>query len=349
MRRRVRRGRRTELPSGRYGTVASVPMRFGPGLRGRCFGIRAAIGLLLLTGCRASGAGGDGAGADGAPVQEGASSAPYEGGVHYVALGDSFSAGPLIPEARNDASGCFVSTNNYPAYLADLLDVASYTDATCSGATTQDFRRRQPVPGSLRPAPQLKALSEETDLVTVGIGGNDFGLFGSALACAGHSPTCDPRLRGDALATAKRIAQPVTRALRAVRTRAPEAEVYVVGYLRLLPDKGTCPDAGISADDVATANRIQEALNGSLARAAASVGVTYVDLGPASTGHDVCAGGDAWVNGMHDRPGEAMSWHPFRSGMAAVAAVAYEQITGAPAPEITGAAMPDDDAVVRRG
>ena len=63
--------------------------------------------------------------------------------IDYVALGDSFTAGPLIPMAREDAPGCFRSTNNYPAYLAGLLDVATYRDASCSGASTADMAGRQ--------------------------------------------------------------------------------------------------------------------------------------------------------------------------------------------------------------
>jgi hypothetical protein len=35
--------------------------------------------------------------------------------IDYVALGDSYTAGPLIPVVREDAPGCFRSTSNYPA------------------------------------------------------------------------------------------------------------------------------------------------------------------------------------------------------------------------------------------
>ncbi len=55
----------------------------------------------------------------------------------YVALGDSYSAGPLIPQQRPDPLGCLRSTNNYPAFLATYLTtVRSFTDVTCSGAET---------------------------------------------------------------------------------------------------------------------------------------------------------------------------------------------------------------------
>ena len=59
--------------------------------------------------------------------------------VDYVAMGDSFSAGPFIGTMRTDPTGCAGSKDNYPAFLADWLDVASYTDVTCSAATTVDL------------------------------------------------------------------------------------------------------------------------------------------------------------------------------------------------------------------
>ena len=115
----------------------------------------------------------------------------------YVALGDSYSAGPLIPAQRRDPTGCFRSTNNYPAFLAGYLDVTTYRDVACSGARVRDFAKRQTPALGAKVPPQLAALSATTDLVTVGIGGNDFGLFGSlTTACcpAGdEAPDTRPR------------------------------------------------------------------------------------------------------------------------------------------------------------
>ena len=116
----------------------------------------------------------------------------------YVALGDSYSAGPLIEVGRQDPVGCFRSTNNYPAYLAGYFGVRSYRDVTCSGATTDDFRSPQTlILGDTEPPPQLDALSRGTDLVTIGIGGNDFGLFGSLIVHL--RPGGRERPAGDAL------------------------------------------------------------------------------------------------------------------------------------------------------
>jgi len=56
---------------------------------------------------------------------------------HYVALGDSYAAGPWIPVQRSDPIGCGRSTHNYPALVAEALGIADYTDVSCSGARTE--------------------------------------------------------------------------------------------------------------------------------------------------------------------------------------------------------------------
>lgn len=290
------------------------------------------------------------------------SDALVETPVDYVALGDSYSAGPLIPVVREDAPGCFRSTNNYPAYLAGLLDVDSYADATCSGASTRDVTRRQPsMLGGTRPRPQAAALSERTDLVTVGLGGNDFGLFGSisggcreGFSWRSASAPCrdafvDATGRDTKARDARRIRGTLRAALEEVRDRAPDADVYVVGYPRLLPETGSCAAAGFTAGDAAWARGIEALLNRSVRTAAEDVGATYVDLYPASRGHDICAGRDAWVNGRRLRLGVALSYHPFEVGMREAARVVYAAVTGEEAPAVEGGAAPPAEAVVPSG
>src|SRR4051794_36724174 len=90
----------------------------------------------------------------------------------YVALGDSYSAGPLIP-TTDLAAGCARSDHNYPSLLARELRVRTFVDVTCSGARTADLAASQPGFGDATIPPQLRALDRRTDLVTIGIGGND--------------------------------------------------------------------------------------------------------------------------------------------------------------------------------
>lgn len=297
-------------------------------------------------------AGGTALAVPGAP----ASAAPGVGAepIDYVALGDSYSAGPLIPVQRLDPVGCLRSTNNYPAFLAGYLDVASYADRTCSGAETADLdRRRQAtiVPGP-SPEPQVTALSRSTDLVTVGIGGNDFGLFGSMIETCGElaqeRPNGAPCRRhfttrkgvDTKLRDATRIRGRVARVLRVVGRRAPNAEVYVVGYPRLLPERGTCDEVGFARGDYRWGNRVERRLNLSLRRAARANGARYVDLYPASRGKDACAGREAWINGKRLKPLQAANFHPYLRGMRGMAQAVHRRITGRTAPAGTFAQPP---------
>ncbi len=293
-------------------------------------------------------------------VAPGASAAPRTSVVgsgepiDYVALGDSFSAGPLVPAQRLDPLGCLRSTNNYPAFLADYLDVASYVDKTCSGAETADLdQRRQAtiLPGPA-PAPQVDVLTDATDLVTVGIGGNDYGLFGSMIEVCGKvaelDPTGAPCRRhftdengvDTKLRDAAAIEADVVRVLRTVARRAPYAEVYVVGYPRLLPAKGSCRAVGFATGDYAWGNRVQDRLNRSLARAAVRAGARFIDLDGASRGHDACAGAQAWINGRTLDPFRAANFHPFLRGMRGMAQEVYRQLTGGGTAPATAVAMP---------
>jgi len=272
-------------------------------------------------------------------------------GIEYVALGDSFSSGPLIPPMRNDASGCFRSTNNYPAYLAGLFDVASYRDASCSGADSGDILRRQSLMFSNHARPQLTALSARTDLVTVGLGGNDFGLFGSLSGGCGGSWTsagtpCRDRFGNSKTRDARRIRGTLTEALERMVDRAPQAEIFVIGYPRLLPESGSCRAAGFTIGDAAWARGIAELLNRSVRLAAEDLGATYVDLYPASLGHDICAGNQAWINGRRTVLGQAAAFHPFLVGMRETARVVYEAVTGEPAPALEGNAQSSVGAVM---
>ena len=274
------------------------------------------------------------------------------GYTEYVALGDSYSAGPLIPQQRPDLIGCVRSTNNYPSYLATYFELPLFTDVTCSGARSSDMFSRQEtiVPGPA-PAPQLDALTPTTDLVTLGIGGNDFGLFGSLISDCQEVAASDPEgapcremYTVDGVDTkkrdARRIRWNVAEVVQAIRERAPQADVFVLGYPRLLPVEGTCPDVPFAAGDYRWGNEIEEILNRSIRLAAEQNGVTYLDLYPASEGHDICAGEAAWINGYQLKPHQAADFHPFLKGMRGISRTAYRQITGRAAPAVEYAAAP---------
>ena len=256
----------------------------------------------------------------------------------YVALGDSFTSGPLVPQTLA-AFGCFRSTRNYPALLAEAMDVRRFTDVSCAGADTTDMRSPQPA-GFAAVPPQLSALSAGTDLVTIGIGGNDFGLFGRLVATCpqlrASEPGGDPCRSYLAAAAGPAPLQVLDRTrartadvLDAVRRRAPEAEVLVVGYPRIAPPRGTCTGVLPFAEgDYAFLDLVQRRLNAALRQAARSAHAGFVDTYRASRGHDACAGERAWVNGQRTDTSRAQSYHPFGSYMRAVADLVQRRLAG---------------------
>ncbi|HYO40198.1 MAG TPA: SGNH/GDSL hydrolase family protein [Nocardioidaceae bacterium] len=276
---------------------------------------------LLLSGCTS----GSSNGTDG-PATAGSSTTTSPSYQSYVALGDSFSSGPLIP-TTDLAGGCARSDSNYPSLLADELGVEDFTDVTCSGATTRDLGDVQRPFGDIRIPPQLRAVDRRTDLVTLGIGGNDLGLFATLVGTCTRLRASDPdgspcarRLsRGpEPEAVTATIGSRVTASLRAVRRIAPGATVVLVGYPRLVPEAGTCSALPLAAGDYAVGRRISGALDRALAGAARRAGATYVDVYDVSRGHDICSA-DPWVNGRTTDRQRALAYHPFASGMRAVA------------------------------
>jgi lysophospholipase L1-like esterase len=214
----------------------------------------------------------------------------------YVALGDSYTAGPIIPVQQNDPFGCLRSDRNYPHLVAAALGVDDFKDASCSGAETEDMTAPQGVSPGPNP-PQFDRLSATTELVTLGIGGNDIGFSEIIDNCFSPTPTGHPcrdhyvvngrdELRERIAATAPKIAA----VLHGIRERSPIARIYVVPYLSILPETGTgCwPQMPIAPDDVTYVRGIQKELNRMLARQARANGARYVDAYTPSIGHDAC-------------------------------------------------------------
>lgn len=255
--------------------------------------------------------------------------------IEYVALGDSYTAAPLVPDT-DTSNACFRSDANYPHLLAAKLPQNQLTDVSCSGADTGSLTGPQAIGGQTKP-PQLDALTAETDLVTLGIGGNDFGLFGSmSLQCfrlADSDPDGAPCRAanagpdGDALLDlVPRIEAAVGDAIDEIRDRAPDATIVVVGYPRLLPASGTCPDrVPLAAGDYPYVTRVNKALSDAVLAAADEAGVASVNVYAASRGHDVCSD-DPWVNGVQTDPDAALALHPFAAEQQAVADLILDQL-----------------------
>lgn len=242
----------------------------------------------------------------------------------YVALGDSWSADVVIadtmglPDSRFVPLGCFQSRRNYPKLLAKALKVPTFRDATCGSATTDHFYGPQAgLPTGETNPPQFARLTKTTDLVTVGIGGNDAGFASAAVSCINVLPTntnafdavrlpmslpllgstvplggCKQRFVKDGRdLLAERIAASevkLVRALQEIRRRSPKAKILMIDYLDAIPPKGCYPLVPITNVDMAYLNTTFAKLNAMVRRAAARGGATFVNSFADSRGHDVC-------------------------------------------------------------
>ncbi|MCX6400191.1 MAG: SGNH/GDSL hydrolase family protein [Propionibacteriales bacterium] len=258
-----------------------------------------------------------------APASHAATTPGYQ---EYVALGDSWSADVVlfdrngVPDARHAPVDCFQSHTNYPKLVARALEVPVFRDATCGSATTEHFAQPQaglPL-GGTNP-PQFDRLTPTTDLVTVGIGGNDAEVASGAISCISASPISIPtpvlpfpdvlplidetalplggckerftaggidRLADNVAATEDKVVA----ALKEIKRRSPHARVLLVNYLDAIPKTGCWPIVPITNTDMAYLNSVFIKLNAMLAEAARRGGAELVDTHPLSTGHHVCTG-----------------------------------------------------------
>jgi hypothetical protein len=229
---------------------------------------------------------------------------------HYVSLGDSYTAAPLVPVQTGSPAGCLRSTHSYPFLVASGTGAATFTDVSCQGATTANMTHPQSVPLGTNP-PEENALSVGTTMVTLQIGGNNIGFSDIIVHCTTLSLTnpfgspCKDhytsggtdKLRAKINAAATKVAA----VLQGIHADAPNARVFLVGYPVILPNSGSgCwPLVPIAFGDVPYLRGVEKALNSMLAAVAAANNATFVDTYTASIGHDVCrAPGTKWVEGL---------------------------------------------------
>jgi lysophospholipase L1-like esterase len=278
--------------------------------------------LVLLSGCGA----GTGTPAPAPSAQGPSASAPEPpakpgpGVASYVALGDSYTSAPFVPQT-DVAGGCLRSDGNYPSQVAEALG-ARLTDVSCAGADTTDVRRPQ-VDGV---PPQAAALQRGADLVTVSLGGNDGGVFSTLVGRCGRpgiaTATCntplDPGTEQRLRQRLQRTGDDLTRVLRLAARRAPDARVLAVGYPTIVAAGESCDALPLSAASRAAAARLNGELNDTVRTAARRAGATYVDVAAATADHGICAE-DPWINGAVTDQQRALAFHPFAAEQRAVA------------------------------
>ena len=289
-----------------------------------------------------------------------AASAAQAAGV-YVALGDSYTSAPLVPNQHGEPIDCGRSDHNYPSLVAQEFQVDTFVDVSCGSAQTKHMTEPQtdlPL-GGTNP-PQFNGLRADATLVTVGIGGNDAGLVGVAEKCAElgvTNPTgtaCRDHWApggNDTVAAKIEEAKPkIAAVLQGIHQRSPNARVAIVGYPDVLPKNGeSCyPMVPLSPDDIRYIDELIVRINAMIAGQAAANDAEFVDTYRDSGGHDVCKlPPNRWFEGLV--PTEpAYPLHPNGKGEASMARSAIAQLNKPRPADTTGPGGGSTTCLARR-
>ena len=267
----------------------------------------------------------------------------------YVNMGDSMSAGEGTYTYSDDNTNtstnmCHRSPDAYSAQYASS-SINSYTlrNVACSGAGTYEISNvRDPNTGLNRDAgeaPQDRALSSSTRLVTITIGINDVDLVGLAQNCYQNNTTHSDEDRCFTTTLPKTfednlvgLPNALDTAYNEIRYKAPNALVAVLTYPQIFPTNytGSCEtfpiDLGVSSELVTsqamldTARRVVHELDDTIRTAVANrPGFIVVEEENAFdphgglAGHDVCSP-DPWANHVNvsliEKTAEDESLHP---------------------------------------
>jgi lysophospholipase L1-like esterase len=218
----------------------------------------------------------------------------------FVALGDSYASGTGAG-SYGDSGSCKRSANAYAQLWANSHAPAAFSFVACSGAETADVL-----------AGQVAAVTSDTELVTISIGGNDAGFADVMTDCnLGSDQSCVDR-NAQAQAFARdQLPGRLDSVYTEIRGRAPSARVVVLGYPRIYQLAGEC-SVGLSETKRGAINSSADVLADITSARAAAFGFTFVDGRAAFAGHEICASGDRWLHSVTWPVDE--SYHPNAAG-----------------------------------
>lgn len=277
----------------------------------------------------------------------------------YVAMGDSFSSGEgnAPYELDTDESGvnqCHRSPLAYPRLLQNdpTLSLGTTAFIACSGATTDNVRFGGTGGGSWNKAPQVDALSGDTELVTITIGGNDVGLKGFITSCMfaacgigtnAYNDIAD-KIDGSLFQDKLRVTY------LKILTDASTADVYVINYPYIVRDRpndacNVFPD-GLTSNDAAAevvTTKLNTAILGVYAdiKQDSTLSATLKDrlhfvevnyTGSPFAGHDMCSaqsGDNEYLDNYFHwfdtaSPSSPRAFHPNEDGQAAYKSIIKE-------------------------
>lgn len=195
-------------------------------------------------------------------------------GADYAALGDSYSSGVGTNNYDGTSGSCLRSPQSYPRLWANSHAPASFQFVACSGATTREVLNNQ-----------LGALNSGTDLVTISIGGNDAGFADVVTTCRlGSDSGCLTAVNNAKAYITTTLPGRLDETYRAIRSRAPGAQVVVLGYPRLF-ELGSCGFGSINEYKRSLLNGGADTMSSVISGRASAAGFSYADVRGRFAGH----------------------------------------------------------------
>lgn len=271
--------------------------------------------------------------------------------VSYVAMGDSFSSGEGNPpfEYGTDTGGtnenrCHRSPQAYPRLLQSdsSLELGPTAFVACSGATTADVLYGGSGEGNWSEGPQVDALSEDTEIVTITIGGNDVGFVWFAADC--FIADCSVG-SSNYNYTADKIEDPdFQEALEStyleILGEAQNAQVYVLNYPYIIKGTEDCdafPSLYSSANDEG-AEAMTTLLNSTIWSAYNAIKTDiewssyasrlhFIDVTTYFDGMDLCSSEEDWGFYPYNLSNLSESLHPNTKGQEAYHDAIYDELS----------------------
>ncbi|GLW46209.1 lipase 1 [Streptomyces sp. NBRC 14336] len=218
----------------------------------------------------------------------------------YVALGDSYASGVGAGSYISSSGDCKRSTKAHPYLWAAANSPSSFAFTACSGARTGDVL-----------ANQMGPLNSSTALVSISIGGNDAGFADVMTTCVLQSDSsCISRINTARAYVDSTLPGKLDSVYSAIRTKAPNARVVVLGYPRFYKLGQSC--LGLSETKRKAINDASDYLNNAVKARAQAHSFTFGDVRTTFTNHEICSS-SSWLHSVNWlNIGE--SYHPTAAG-----------------------------------
>lgn len=285
---------------------------------------------------------------------------PAQAGLgRVVALGDSYSTGTgLGAQLPGSPPTCDRTAGGFPEIAMGKVSRGQFVNQTCNGSTTQAFFHGSSELGI--PA-QTAVLDGSERAVIIAIGGNNAQFGSVAHNCLIHDEDQDgnvctnsfgsgaantlPSLVTAAITTTQGFQPSVSKTLDDIHLMSPQAQIFLVGYLRIAPPDGAGCNTpyddtharsylNLTPTDAPVFAAWEDTMETALASEAAGRSyVHFVSMQAASMAHHACNPADQrWVNSLPSITPDTvdgLNLHPSSAGAAAVSSALLSAMSAA--------------------